>query len=55
VNGSLFPSPESYNLIFFSTALVSVVSVILALLIKKRTVSDVKGALKKEVPKAENK
>ena len=55
VNGSLFPSPESYNLIFFSTALVSVVSVILALLIKKRTVSDAKGALKKEVPKAENK
>ena len=55
VNGSLFPSPESYNLIFFSTALVSVVSVILALLIKKRTVSDAKGALKKGVPKAENK
>ena len=55
VNGSLFPSPESYNLIFFSTALASVVSVILALLIKKRTVSDAKGALKKEVPKAENK
>src|ERR671920_378246 len=55
VNGSLFPSPESYNLIFFSTALVSVVSVILALLIKKRTVSDAKGALKKEVPKSENK
>ena len=40
VNGSLFPSPESYNLIFFNTALVSVVSVILALLIKQRTVSD---------------
>jgi MFS family permease len=55
VNGSLFPSPESYNLIFFSTALVSVVSVILALLIKKRTASDAKGDLKKEVPKAENK
>ena len=46
VNGSLFPSPQSYNLIFFSTALVSVVSVMLALLIKKRTVSDAKGVHK---------
>ena len=52
VNGSLFPSPQSYNLIFFSTALVSVVSVMLALLIKKRTVSDAKGVLKKGVHKA---
>ena len=55
VNGSLFPSPQSYNLIFFSTALVSVVSVMLALLIKKRTVSDATGVLKKEVHKAGNK
>ena len=55
VNGSLFPSPQSYNLIFFSTALVSVVSVMLALLIKKRTVSDAKGVLKKGVHKAGNK
>jgi MFS family permease len=54
VNGALFPSPESYNLIFFSTALISVVSVMLALLIKKRSVSDSKGVLKKGVHKAGN-
>jgi MFS family permease len=52
VNGSLFPSPQSYNLIFFSTALVSVASVMLALLIKKRTISDAQGVLKKRVHKA---
>ena len=40
VNGSLFPSPQSYNLIFFSSALVSLASVMLALLIKKRTFPD---------------
>jgi hypothetical protein len=52
VNGSLFSFPQSYNLIFFSSALVSMASVMLALLIKKRTVSDAKGVLKKGVHKA---
>jgi MFS family permease len=49
VNGSLFPSPESYNLIFLTAALLSLVSVMLVLLIKKRSISNAKSIPKKEV------
>jgi MFS family permease len=49
VNGSLFPSPESYNLIFLTAALLSLVSVMLVLLIKKRSISNAKSLPKKEV------
>jgi MFS family permease len=55
VNGSLFPSPQSYNLIFLTAALLSLLSVMLVLLIKKRSISNAKSIPKKEVPTAGSK
>jgi MFS family permease len=49
VNGSLFPSSQSYNLIFVTAALVSLISVILALLIKKESISNAKSTPIEEV------
>jgi MFS family permease len=49
VNGSLFPSSQSYNLIFVTAALVSLISVILALLIKKGSISNAKSTSMEEV------
>src|ERR671919_808795 len=39
LNGSSFPSPQSYNLIFLTAALFSLVSVALVLIIRKRSTS----------------
>ena len=39
LNGSSFPSPQSYNLIFLTAALFSLVSVVLLLIIRKRSTS----------------
>src|SRR5919106_1738070 len=39
INGSSFPSPQSYNLIFLTAALFSLVSVALVLIIRKRSTS----------------
>ena len=39
LNGSSFPSPQSYNLIFLTAALFSLVSVMLVLIIRKRSTS----------------
>jgi MFS family permease len=39
INGSSFPSPQSYNLIFLTAALFSLVSVVLVLIIRKRSTS----------------
>ena len=55
VNGSLFPSPQSYNLIFLTAALLSLVSVMLVLFIKKRSISNAESIPKKEVRTADSK
>ncbi len=39
LNGSSFPSPQSYNLIFLTATLLSLVSVVLVLIIRKRSTS----------------
>jgi MFS family permease len=50
VNDSLFPSPQSYNLIFLSAALLSLVSIMLILIIKKRRIPNTdEGIAKKEL------
>jgi MFS family permease len=50
VNDSLFPSPQSYNLIFLSAALLSLVSILLILIIKKRRIPNIdEGVAKKKL------
>jgi MFS family permease len=39
INGSFFPSLQSYNLIFLTATLLSLVSVVLVLIIRKRSTS----------------
>ena len=39
INGSFYPSLQSYNLIFLTATLLSLVSVVLVLIIRKRTTS----------------
>jgi hypothetical protein len=51
VNRSFFPSAQSYNLIFLAAGLVSLVSIVLALLRKKGSISNTKSAPKEKVNK----
>ena len=50
LNGSSFPSPQSYNLIFLTAALFSLVSVVLVLIIWKRSTSSYSSPLP-QIPK----
>ncbi|HKG41164.1 MAG TPA: MFS transporter [Nitrososphaeraceae archaeon] len=50
LNGSSFPSPQSYNLIFLTAALFSLVSVVLVLIIWKRSTSSYSSTLP-QIPK----
>jgi MFS family permease len=49
LNGSSFPSPQSYNLIFLTAALFSLVSVMLVLIIRKRSTSSSSSSNPQEV------
>jgi len=50
ISGSSFPAPQSYNLIFLTATLFSVVSIVLAATIKKKGPSVPKVVIKKAHP-----